>query len=482
MSISSSSATSSSASSSNLVQSSYPNQGLIVLGTGPSSGINYTTILNALEKSLSEPITLMQQQETPLNNKLSAWNTIKADVSALQSAASALGQPSLFTSFTASSSNTSVATASASSSAIAGTYPVTVNYLAQANIQASSGVASSSATVGTGTFGITVNGNTTNISITSSNDTLEGLEQAINNAGAGVTASIINNGNATNPYQLVLQSNNTGTNYAMTITNSLSGGSNNLTFSTTQSAVNASLTYGGIPITSQSNTVTGVIPGVSLSLLASGTSTITVALNSSAIDSAVNNFTTSYNQLITDASTQLQYDSSTKSLGPLGGDSTLTGLINSIYNYMGSEMPTLSGSAGIPSTYGLTQSSDGSGILLFNSATLNSMLTTNPSQTQGFLSALANGSSTADGVSEPAGLTNMLNGYTNSYNGAIMYAENSINSQLTNMNNQISLQKVLVQQRMGIYTKQFSALESYIGQMQTTNSTLANSIKQLQNG
>ena len=468
------------------ISSSYPNQGLIVVGTGPSSGINYTTILNALNQSLSEPITLMQQQETPLNNQLSAWQTISADVSALNSAAAALGQPSLFQTYTATSSNTSVATATASSSAIPGTYALSVTSLATVDVVASQGVASSSANVGTGTFGITVNGTTTNINITSSNDTLSGLAQAINNSSsaAGVTASIINNGGSTNPYQLVLTSNNTGTNNAISVTDGLTGGTA-LTFTTTQAAANAALTYGGINITSQSNTVKNVIPGVTLNLLSTGSTTVTVGLDTQAIDSSANSFVTAYNKLISDISAQNTVTSSgsgntkNSSLGPLGGNVALSGLANTLYGFMGSEAPTLSGSAGLPSTYGITPNSNGSGQLQLNTTTLNGMLTSNPQQVQQFLSALMNGSSTANGVSEPGGLTNYLNTYTNPANGVFQFSEAQINTQLTNMNNQIAQMQANVQTQMGMYTKEFSNLESYIGQMQTTNSALANSIKQL---
>jgi flagellar capping protein FliD len=79
----------------------------------------------------------------------------------------------------------------------------------------------------------------------------------------------------------------------------------------------------------------------------------------------------------------------------------------------------------------------------------------------------------------PGGMTNFLGTYTNPANGVIQFSEQDINDQLTAMNNQISLQQALVQEQMGMYTKQFSSLESYIGQMQTTNSSMSNSIKQM---
>ena len=585
---------------SSLTPSSYPNQGLIVMGTGPESGINYTSILNALDQALSAPITLMQAQETPLNNQLSVWQSIGSDISALSSSASALGQPSLFQTYTAASSNTSVATATASSSAIPGTYSFTVNQLAQASEIASQGIAATSTTVGTGTFGITVNGTLTNVSVTSSNDTLSGLAQAINNAGAGVSAAVISDGSSNSPYRLVLTSNTTGTNSAITINNTLSGGTASLNFNsatinptywngtpssgdtiptaagtytgkasqtytftvggtgtqtvgtnaitinwtnssgqngsftvpssetgttsyyidgsgssnstnsgielsvtagqtltagdsfsldafnpTMQTAQNAVVDYGNTYIQSQTNTVTNAIPGVTLNLLSTGSDVLTVGIDTQAIDGAVNSFISAYNKVISDVSAQNTVTSSgsgnakNSSLGPLGGNIALSSLVNSLYGFMGSEAPTLSGDAGLPSTYGITSNSNGSGQLQLNTSTLNNMLVTSPQQVQQFFSALVNGSSTADGASMPGGMTSFLNTYTNPANGIIQFNEQEINTEITSMNNQISLQQALVQQQMGMYTKQFSSLESYIGQMQTTNSTMSNSIKQM---
>ena len=585
---------------SSLTPSSYPNQGLIVMGTGPESGINYTAILNALNEALSAPITLMQAQETPLNNQLSAWQNIGSDISALSSSASALGEPSLFQTYTASSSNTSVATATASSSAIPGTYNFTVNQLAQSSEIASQGIAATSTTVGTGTFGITVNGTLTNVTVTSSDDTLSGLAQAINNAGAGVSAAVISDGSSNNPYRLVLTSSTTGTNAAISITNGLSGGTASLNFNSTainptywngtpslgdtiptaagtytgtssqtynftvggtgtqtvgtnaitinwtnssgqngsftvpssetgttsyyidgsgssnstnsgielsvtagqtltagdsfsldafnptmQAAQNAIINYGNTYIQSQTNTVTNAIPGVTINLLSAGSTTLTVGIDTQAIDGAVNSFISAYNKVINDVSVQNTVTSSgsgnakNSSLGPLGGNFALSTLVNSLYGFMGSEAPALSGTAGLPSTYGISSSSNGSGQLQINTSTLNNMLTTNPQQVQQFFSALVNGSPTANGVSMAGGMTNFLGTYTNPANGIIQFNEQEINTEITNMNNQISLQQALVQDQMGMYTKQFSSLESYIGQMQTMNSTMSNSIKQM---
>ena len=576
--------------------SAYPNQGLITMGTGPASGINYSQILAALQQYLSQPITVLQTQEGGYNNQLSAWQTIGTDLTNLNNAAQALASPSLLQNYTATSSNTSIATATASSSALPGTYSFTVNQLAQANERGSQGVASTSTTVagsGTGTFNITVNGTTTDVTLNSTTGyTLSDLAQAINNANAGVSAAIINDGSANDPYRLVLTSNNTGTNNAISVTNNLSGGSVNLnlnstainptywvkqavstdalpsdtgTYTGTQTqtytftaqnsgtvgtnaitydwtnsagqsgsftvpstetgttsyyidggassnstnsgieltftagqtvssgdkfsldafnpqmvaAQNAVINYGNDYITSQSNTVTNAIPGVTLSLAGTGSASVTVALNSSAINSDVSSFISSYNQLISDINSQLQYNTQTKSSGPLGGSATLMTLKSSLMSFMGSVAPGLTGNNGLASTYGITADPSGSGKLQFSSSTLDSLLTSSPAQAQQYFSSLFDGSPTANGVAQAGGMITYLNSYTNPANGIIQYKEAGINSNITNLNNQISLEQSMVQQQMGVYTQEFSQLESYIGQMNTTNQALTSSIAKL---
>ncbi|RZD14058.1 MAG: hypothetical protein EVJ47_07430 [Candidatus Acidulodesulfobacterium ferriphilum] len=576
--------------------SSYPNQGLITMGTGPVSGINYNQILSALQQYLSQPITVLQMQAGVYSNQLSAWQTIGTDLGNLNTAAQALASPSLMQSYTATPSNSSVATATASSSALPGTYSFTVNQLAQAAEIGSQGVASTSTAVagsGTGTFGITVNGTTTNVTLSSTTGyTLADLQQAINNAGAGVSAAIINDGIANNPYRLVLTSNTTGTNSAITITNNLSGGAVNLNLNSTSinptywvnqavstdalpsdtgtytgtqtqtytftaqgsgtvgtnaitydwtnssgqsgsftvpstetgttsyyidgatssnstnsgieltfangqtvssgdkfsldafnptmaAAQNAVINYGNDYIQSQSNTVTNAIPGVTLTLAGTGSDTVTVALNNSSIDSAVTGFVSSYNQLITDINSQLQYNTTNKSTGPLGGSATLQTLKNSLMSFMATEAPQLTGNNGLASTFGITPDTSGSGKIQFSSSTLNSILSSNPNQAQQYFSSLFDGSPTANGVAGSGGMINFLNGFTNPATGVIQYKEAGINSNVTNLNNQISLQQSLVQEQMGAYAKEFSQLESYIGQMQSTSQSLTSQIAQL---
>jgi flagellar hook-associated protein 2 len=99
-----------------------------------------------------------------------------------------------------------------------------VSTLAQAKTMASTGFANATSTAtGTGTITITTGtGDPKVVAITSANSSLAGVRDAINNANAGVTATIVNDGSAT-PFRLLITANDTGTANAFTITDGLSG-------------------------------------------------------------------------------------------------------------------------------------------------------------------------------------------------------------------------------------------------------------------
>ncbi len=107
--------------------------------------------------------------------------------------------------------------------------------LARNHQLASQGVEDPDATaLGTGSFQISVgSGSLQTVTIDSSNNTLTGLKDAINNADLDVSASIINDGTTRNSFRLILTSKETGAKNTITVQSSLTGGVNpNFTTST----------------------------------------------------------------------------------------------------------------------------------------------------------------------------------------------------------------------------------------------------------
>lgn len=194
--------------------------------TGLASGLNTDQIIQGLLAINQAQITGLQNQETQAQQAQSAYQGLETQLLTLQNDITGLGQSvnGVFDGLTATSSNTNLVTAAADSGAVPGEYTLQVNNLATAQEVASQGFASPTSAITQGTLQIALgNGTSTTITIDSSNDTLQGLANAINNAGAGVTASIVNDGSGSNaqPYRLLLIANNTGTANGFTITNQL---------------------------------------------------------------------------------------------------------------------------------------------------------------------------------------------------------------------------------------------------------------------
>lgn len=188
--------------------------------TGTSLDLN--SIVSQLMTVEQKPLDNLTAQEATVQAKISAYGNIQSALSTLQNDMQTLAKASTWGATTANSSNSGVVSATTTSGAAIAAYSLTVSQLATYNSIASNGAYSSTAaTFNTGTLSIAVgSGTAVNININSSNNTLAGIQTAINNSGAGVTASIINDG--TNQ-RLVLTSNTSGTAGALTITSTDSG-------------------------------------------------------------------------------------------------------------------------------------------------------------------------------------------------------------------------------------------------------------------
>lgn len=291
---------------------------MAISSAGIGSNIDVNSLVSQLLAIESRPLDRLNQTKSDYNAKLSAFGKIASDLSAFQSAVSALKDASGFKIFKATPDNTDYLTASADSSASAGNHDITVGTLAKAQKlftdSADNGRFADidTTTVGTGTLTFTAGTNSFNVTIDSSNNTLNGIVEAINSNvdNFGVSASIVNDGTG---YLLQLSPNESGTTHALTITTTDTGDSNNTDNSglsrlstaqlnETQAASNATLTVDGLTgITKQTNTITDVIQGVTLNLKTPGvTTTLAVDVDTDAIASKVQDFANAYNKLVDD--------------------------------------------------------------------------------------------------------------------------------------------------------------------------------------
>jgi flagellar hook-associated protein 2 len=191
---------------------------------GNFTGIDFNQLLQAVIATAQIPVDNLQNQVSADNTEISALGQIGGSLNSLQSSLTQLQTDATTTPLSATASAGAPFTASLAGTPLAGTYNVSVNSLATAQVSASQGYTSDTSTVGTGTISITIGGNTSNINIDSSNDTLDGVAAAINQANLGATAQVVDTGLPADPYRLQITSNSTGTAGAFTVATNLTGG------------------------------------------------------------------------------------------------------------------------------------------------------------------------------------------------------------------------------------------------------------------
>ena len=345
-------------------------------------GLNVTTLVNQLLNQKSGQLQEWDQEQYTLQSQASLLTSINSDLSNLATAVSALSDPlGALTGQQAVSSNSSVLSATADTSAAAGVHQITVTSLATAGTVytgalkdgATSFLASGSTT---GDIQLQVGGSTGashDIQIAAgSNDTLNTLAAYINKQSWGITANVVTDATGA---RLALYSQATGATGALAITNNDTA----LSFSTPSGGTNAALTIDGIPYSSATNTISGAIPGVSLNLTgtsAAGSVQLTVGPNTAQATQAINSFVAAYNQVINDINQQYTVNTATNSEGPLGSDSSLRQLQSSLLADVTYATP---GSGGYTNLAALGIGMNNDGTLTVNSAQLSSALSSDPS-------------------------------------------------------------------------------------------------------
>lgn len=435
-----------------------------VTSLGVGSGLDLESILESLEESKTASLlTPITTQETSVKSEISAYGTLTSALDKLQTAAAALADSSLYESLatTLSGSGVSVTT---TNSAVAGSYSLEVTQLAQAQSLATAGVSATSTALGTGTLTLQV-GSSDAVSITldSSNNTLSGLRDAINASDAGVTATLVNDGSDT-PYRLVLTSNSTGTQSEITVSYSSDDSSDQATslfgnMTETVEAKDAQLTINGISITSQSNTVSEALQGVTLNLTATGSAqTLTIKRDTDKITDAINDFVDAYNNFATTVDTLTAYDADSDSAGELLGDSTTRRISNELASDLYSQIG--SGTFTYLSQLGIGLESDGT--LSIDDDKLESALTDN-------LDAVTEFFIGADGKSGFINrMTDDLDNYLDEDSGLIAAKTDSLESKLERLEERYEEKQALIDTEMARWREQFTQLDTLISTLNTT--------------
>jgi len=377
----------------------------IVSSTG-ASGLPIDSLVTAQMQAEQQPITDIQTKISSYNTKLSAYSTLKSGLSTFQTAVDKLATAAKFNAQSVTASDATSISATANGTAVLGNYSVSVTQLATSQKLASPAYSSATDIVGTGkltiSFGttgtapasFTANADKTDITIdiTSSNNTLAGIRDAINAKNASVSASIVNDGTGN---RLVITSKDTGEVNSLKISvadddgnNTDTAGlsalaydplasSNNMTQMT--AAKNALLNVDGMSISKSSNTVSDVIQGVTLTLksITSASNTLSVGTDTDTIQASVQSFVDAYNALNTSMRNLTKFVSAgSTSNGALLGDSTARDIMVKLKSMLSASSPTATTFKTL-TDIGVTMGSTGA--LTLDSTKLQKAITTNVS-------------------------------------------------------------------------------------------------------
>jgi flagellar hook-associated protein 2 len=310
---------------------------------GLGNGVDFGQVVTQLVKVQQLPIDQLNQKKKDLQTKLGDYDALGAKLLTLQSAADKLRLSQRFDQNSSTVSDDTILAAAASTTAGAGSYSIQVTQLAKAHQitnKAAKAVASTATDIvggGSGTFTFRVGSGTDQTVTLGASATLEDLRAAINDLGAGVTASVINTGTESAPaYRLTLTATNSGASNTITIVadgtdldflnGSGSGGADTL-----QAAQNAVLVIGDpdqttLTIQRESNVVSDAIPDVTLSLKSKTAAdepiTVSVSRDTGAIKKNVQELLTAYNDVVKFINERSTYDITTKTGGDFFNEGT----------------------------------------------------------------------------------------------------------------------------------------------------------------
>jgi len=304
---------------------------------GIASGIQTTELINSLVDASSGPLRAMQRQVGDLESKKYAVSTFKSRLQDVVSTIKDMDGTDELPEFNVTQSSDEFFSVSADSNANPGSYEIKVNTLAQADSWAADGVAEQNTSIITnGTYSITHAGTATDITIDGDNDSLEGLAGAINEID-GVTAYVLNTNADSNPYRLVVSSDETGEDNTLDLS-----ALTDLTFSNMVTGRDAEIEVNGITVTSSDNSFQDSIPGVDITVNAAQESNadsiqVTVNRDADAIADKVQNFVDRYNNVVMTYNSNSKWDPENGIRGALMGDSTVRGIVEKMGVMVASE-------------------------------------------------------------------------------------------------------------------------------------------------
>ena len=451
----------------------------ITSSMGIGSGMDINGIVSQLIEAEGRPaFSAIDRKEEQANTKVSGLGRLKSALSDFRTATGKLNEGGAFsqhkTNFTEETNGPILATATLG--AAAGVYSMEVQQLAEAHKLTSNGYSGYDAVVGSGTLSFSVGENDFSVTLDGTNNTLEGLRDAINQSkdNSSVNASIINvdDGSGGTVSKLVLTSEETGTANSINITASGDAGLSALTYAADGSggmnqqheARDAIILVDGQQATRSTNSITDVIQGVTLDLKTAEVGTefnLDISLDEENIKEVTDAFVTAYNGLMSIAKELGHFDPEGDESGALIGNSTLRSVQSQLRQAVGDVVDSSTSDFNSLAMIGITM--DRTGVMTLNSSKFSKVLSENRN-------AVSDVFSSENGIAKR--LDTRLDQYLQS-GGTFDLQTKSLNRQLSEYSEDRDTVQMRLDNTERVLKKQFIAMDVAVGQFQSMSSALA---------
>lgn len=451
---------------------------IILPGSGLGSGLDTGAIVKALVDADKAAKQSQISRQTKINTAaLSGVGQLKSVLAAYQAALDKLKSTTTpaFLGFAATSSNEASVKATATNSAVNGSYEIAVQSLATSSKVATASMSAAQAgAIPSGSLEITQGTNVYTVDI-SATSTLQEVRDAINSKlqASGISANIINDAGGS---RLVFGSTLTGEGSDISVSGS--AGLEFLDIDGTQLmsdtggagaisalAADAKFTVDGLALTSSKNSVTDAISGLSFDLVAAGgKSTVTVATNTAGLKTSLQSFVDAYNNLVKTigALTSPTTDADGNPVSAaLTGDSTPRSILAAVRSELATS--TSSGALTVLSQLGIGTQKDGT--LAFDSAKFTIAL--EDKKLGGDIQSLFLGD---DGLL--ARMSGAIKPYTDTVDGILTTKTTNLNLQKTRLSNDQEALDRRIETLTAVLTKKYNAMDLLVGQLKATASNI----------
>ncbi len=450
------------------------------MGTTPLTFTGVSTFSNDFQSILTRansiaqiPITALQNQQANILSEKQLVTSLESAMSDLTTSVTNLGTLGSTESLQTTSSDPSVVVDSSTLTTPASYAITNITSVATAASETSLwgyADADSTAVSTSGTFRLVIGGTTyppvtsDPITLDAAHNNLNGLSDAINALGAGVTATVLSSGSGATPYYLSISANSTGANAIQLVDQ---GTSANVMTSLNPGA-NADFDLNGLNIVSPTNVISNAVPGLVFTIAGQPAGnqpvTISAASDSAALSSALQDFVTKYNAVETQLTAQIG-----PSAGLLTGNDLIYGIqseMRDLLNYNGASTGTIQNLTDL----GIEMDKSGNGTMSLNQTTFDALT---PAQISGAWSFL--GSATTGF----GGLSANLSAFSDPILGEIQAQQTEFDTTYENLNDTVNNMTAQATAMQTTLIAKLQAADTLCASLQSEQQMLSASIQSL---